>query len=354
MTPHVVEKDFESIVANLGSDAERLSGKTLLITGGAGFLGSHIVGVIRTLNRTVLREACRVISVDNFLTGSKRNLLIDIDDPNITFIEHDVRNKLDLPGPIDYLIHAAGVASPVYYKKYPLETIEGTIFGVKHLLDLAREKQATGMLYFSSSEIYGDPDPNFIPTPEAYKGNVSSIGPRACYDESKRLGETLCMTYFRQFGVPVKIVRPFNVYGPGMKLNDYRVVPTFILKALEGGPLPVHDKGNQTRTFCYVSDAVAGFLKVLLSGRAGEVYNVGNDQEEINMLALAEKIADIFGPTVRAQLVSYPDTYPQDEPRRRCPDLAKIKGELAYHPAVDLKNGLERTIEWLKEERAKG
>lgn len=346
----IVAQDLHTIATSIRAEAAALAGKTLVITGGAGFLGSYMVATIDLLNRAALTAPCRVVCVDNYLTGSRKNLLTELDSPFLSFVTHDVRHPLELPYPADYLIHAAGVASPVYYKKFPLDTIEGTILGVKHMLEYARANRETvrGVLYFSSSEIYGDPDPNFIPTPETYKGNVSSIGPRACYDESKRLGETYCMTYFSQFRVPVKIVRPFNVYGPGMKLNDFRVIPNFIAHGLRGAALPVHDKGNQTRAFCYVTDAVTGFLKVLLSGRDGEVYNVGNDTEELNMLALAEKVAELF-PSGKAQLVNYPANYPTDEPSRRCPDLRKAKGELGYIPVVDLRAGLERSLSWFRD-----
>ncbi len=204
-------------------------------------------------------------------------------------------------------------------------------------------------MYFSSSEIYGDPDPNFIPTPETYKGNVSSIGDRSCYDESKRIGETICMAHYRVYKTPVKVVRPFNVFGPGMKGTDFRVIPNFLSQGCKGNPLTVHDKGNQTRTFCYATDAMIGFFKVLLSNNNGQVYNVGNDNDEINMRSLADLIAsEIFSNKVQVNLIKYPEKYPQDEPKRRCPDLTKIKKDLGYTPSVDLKTGLKRSYNWFK------
>lgn len=354
MSHLVVEQDIKNIAAALTDEARDLSGSTLVITGGAGFLGSYILAVMQELNRSVLASPCRVVAVDNYLTGSKGNLIMEITDPHITYVTADVRQPLNLPTKADYLIHAAGVASPVYYKKFPLDTIEGTVLGVKHMLEYARENGAKSVLYFSSSEIYGDPDPNFVPTPETYKGNVSSIGPRSCYDESKRLGETYCMAYHTLFRTPVKIVRPFNVYGPGMKPNDYRVIPNFMMHGLQGKALPVHDKGNQTRTFCYISDAVTGFFKVLLRGRSGEAYNIGNDQEEINMLALAEKVSVAIGGGVRPILIQYPEAYPIDEPNRRCPNLTKAKSELGYAARVDLSSGIARTYEWFKDTTTAG
>ncbi len=352
MSSSVVEEDLNAIAEAIKEDAKLLEGKTVLITGGSGFIGSYIVATIDLLNRKYVAKPCKVISLDIYITGqsSRTNLIKEIDSEYIRYIKHDVRTPIELGEPVDYIISAAGVASPVYYKKYPIETIEGTIFGVKNALEMARQKAVKGLLYFSSSEIYGDPDPNFIPTPETYKGNVSSIGERSCYDESKRVGETMCMAFFTVHKVPVRIVRPFNVYGPGMKSTDYRVIPTMLSRGLQGKELTVHDKGNQTRTFCYITDAISGFFKVLLNGRDGEVYNVGNDAEEINMLALAETIAEtIFNGKAKVKLISYPDNYPQDEPRRRCPDLSKIKRELGYMQKISLKEGLKRAFVWMRD-----
>lgn len=348
MAQTIIQGDIRSIIKGIAKEVRRLEGKTLLISGGAGFLGSYIIATIYQLNKKVLRNPCKVISIDNFITGKKRRIIEEINDENFKFIEADVTKPLEVKDKIDYIIHAAGIASPVYYQKYPLETIESAIFGAKNLLELARKKRIKSFLYFSSSEIYGDPDPNFIPTPETYLGNVSSLGPRACYDESKRLGETICMTHFSLYNIPVKIVRPFNIYGPGMAPDDYRVVPTFISRALKREPLPVHGKGYQTRTFCYISDAIAGFLKVLLSTDNGEVYNVGNDENEINVLGIAKIIADLFDNKIEIHTIPYPKNYPQEEPRRRCPDLTKIRTRLGYSPKISLKQGLLRVIKWYK------
>lgn len=346
----IIKRDLQNIIHDIRKEAKDLEGRTLLISGGAGFLGSYIIATIYELNRSKFAKPAKIISIDNFITGRKRRILAEIKDKNFTFIEADVTKPFSIRDKIDYIIHAAGLASPVYYQKYPIETIESAIFGAKNLLELARKKRVRSFLYFSSSEIYGDPDPNFIPTPETYRGNVSSIGPRSCYDESKRLGETLCMTYHTLFDIPVKVVRPFNVYGPGMLPDDYRVVPMFITSALKKKPLPVHDKGNQTRTFCYISDAVAGFFKVLLSKDNGEVYNVGSDENEINMMGLAQIVASLFKHKVSIHSIEYPKHYPQEEPRRRCPDLTKIRTKLGYKPKVGLEKGLKRVIRWYRNE----
>lgn len=343
-------QDLNSTIEDIGRDAKKLEGKTVLISGGSGFIGSYINTVIYLLNKRVLKNKCKVISLDNYITGSKKNFLMDINDKNFRFIHHDVRLPFVLNEQVNFIIHAAGLASPYYYKKYPLETIESAILGAKNLLELSRIMRSESFLFFSSSEIYGDPDPEHVPTSEDYAGKVSSVGPRACYDESKRLTETLSMTYRQIYGTPIKIVRPFNVYGPGMRHTDYRVIPTFLYSALRGKNLPVHDKGIQTRTFCYISDALTAIFKVLLSGKPGEVYNIGNDTPEISMYELATIVCELVNNGAKPRRKNYPEHYPAGEPSRRCPDLTKIKHDLGYTPKVDLKTGLKRSIIWFKQE----
>lgn len=346
----ITDNDLKNIVSDIKEEAKALEGKTILISGGSGFLGSYINAILYLLNKQVFKKPCRVISLDNYITGSRKNFLLDIDDKNFLQKDGDVRLPVITNEKIDYIIHAAGLASPFYYKKYPLETIESAVLGAKNLLELARITKPKSFLFFSSSEIYGDPDSASVPTPETYAGHVSSVGPRACYDESKRLSETLCITYNEIYNIPIKIVRPFNIYGPGMRHTDYRVVPTFIYNALQGNDLPVHDKGIQTRTFCYITDAITSIFKVLISGKSGEVYNIGNDKPEISMYELAEIITEIVGSGAKAKRKEYPKNYPAGEPQRRCPDLTKIKTQLNYEPKVDLRTGLKQSIGWFKEE----
>jgi UDP-glucuronate decarboxylase len=348
-TAEMMQDDIKQIVANLGPDAHRFSGKTILLSGGAGFLGRHFIAVFRHLNKNVLATPCKVISADNYITGEQLELYESGQhDPNVVDVWADVSYPLPVREDLHFIMHAAGVASPVYYMKYPLETIESAVQGTKNLLELARKnREIEGFLFFSSSEIYGDPDQKSVPTPETYHGYVSSVGPRACYDESKRLGETISTIYQQQFKVPVKIVRPFNVFGPGMKHNDRRVIPMFTYEALNGRTLPVHGDGKQTRTFCYITDAISGFLKVLIKGKPGEAYNIGNAHNEISMADLAKSFSSVV-PGSRIKFISYPDNYPAGEPQRRCPDLTKAANDLGYASQVDLQTGLARFVAWAR------
>lgn len=348
MNNGLVRQDIKRICERLGDEVKQLADKTILISGGAGFLGSYFLGVVAYLNRKFFSSPCRVVCIDNYITGSKEIKSQLYQDNNIQFIAHDIVKPLRLRRKIDYIVHAAGIASPMYYQKLPLETIEVGTIGTKNMLEIARKNKTTSFIFFSSSEIYGDPEPQFIPTPETYRGNVSCIGPRACYDESKRLGETLTMSYYRFYNLPIKIVRPFNIYGPGMKADDYRVIPAFVFRGLKKKPLFVHGQGEQTRTFCYITDAMTAIFKVLLSSKNGEIYNVGNDKPEITMMNLAKLIAQLIGNSVKIKKITYPRAYPQDDPKRRCPDLTKIKTKLGYKPEVDLKTGLKRFIKWAK------
>jgi UDP-glucuronate decarboxylase len=221
--------------------------------------------------------------------------------------------------------------------------------GLKNTLEVARANQGCRVAFFSSSEIYGDPDKLNIPTRESFRGNVACLGPRACYDMSKRLGETLVQIYHQQFGVAGTIIRPFNVYGPGMQKTDYRVLPNFAARLVEGKPLQIYGRGDQTRTFCYVTDAIGGFLRVLTDGVPGEPYNIGNPSPEISMTELAIEVARaVDKEKVDFDIVEYPDTYPADEPSRRCPDISKATQQLGYAPRISLDEGLKRFFSWTK------
>src|SRR5215472_4008550 len=259
----IIAEDVDLVLQQLGARLDMLGGTTLMITGASGFLCSYFVDVVAALNDGGLHPACRVLAVDNLLTGSFTRLRHLEAREDVRLIIHDIARPLDLEEGVDWIIHGASVASPTFYRRYPLETIDVNVSGTRHLLELARQNRVKGMLYLSTSEIYGDPDPAFIPTPEDYRGYVSATGPRACYDESKRLAETLCVTYLRLYNVPVKIVRPFNVYGPGQPLADGRIIPDLMKAALKRDPIVLFSDGRATRAFCYVTDAVHAMWQVL-------------------------------------------------------------------------------------------
>jgi UDP-glucuronate decarboxylase len=337
--------DVEEIIARVGDGFRKLSGTTLLVTGANGFLCSYFVDTVAALNETVLNPRCRIIALDNFKVGLPERLAHLGGRDDISFVRHDISQPPGLDQ-VDWIIHGASIASPVFYRQYPLETISANVNGTWQLLELSRRTPVRSMLYLSTSEIYGDPDPAFIPTPEEYRGQVSCTGPRACYDESKRLAETLCMTYFRQHGTPVKIMRPFNVYGPGQRLDDGRIIPDLIGAAVRREPIVIYSDGRATRAFCYVSDAVSAMWHVLLSDADGEIFNVGNDQEEIEIRAVAERLRQVAGPPLLE--IEYRKSadahFVTDNPQRRCPDLSRLRRQFSWAPEVDLARGLERTL----------
>ncbi len=344
MPKFLLKSDVAEACRHLGEMARNFSGKRILMTGGRGFLGRYFTEVFAHLNAHVLKRPCELIILDNLITAGKAGAK-SFKLPHVRLVKHNVIKPYRMRGKVDYILHAAGIASPYYYRLYPLETMEVAIQGTKNMLELAKE-QGARVIFFSSSEIYGDPDPKHVPTPESYRGNVSCHGPRACYDESKRLGETLCGIYHVKFGTHVSMVRPFNVYGPGMQENDYRVLPNFASRIKAGKPLMVYGTGNQTRTFCYISDAINGFLRVLAHGAPGEAYNIGNPEPEISMAELVKRAEAALGRRIKHNLVEYPDSYPADEPNRRCPDITKARLHLGYQPKVKLEEGLKRFFGW--------
>jgi UDP-glucuronate decarboxylase len=304
--------------------------------------------VFNSLNDGILKKPARLVVLDNLLTSGKTGAEVP-QNFNTEFFEHNVTQDFDFNDPIDYIIHAAGIASPYYYRAYPLETLEVAITGTKKMLELGTRCGAR-VVFFSSSEIYGDPEPNHVPTSESYRGNVSCQGPRACYDESKRVGETLCYIFHNLNGTHTNVIRPFNVFGPGMQETDYRVLPNFASRIKAGKPLHVYGTGHQTRTFCYITDAIVGFLLVILKGVPGEVYNIGNPNPEISMMELVSRIEKIKKSGVKSHIVDYPDSYPADEPNRRAPDIRKAKIQLGYSPSVTLEEGLRRFFDWTHRE----
>ncbi|MBL8670644.1 MAG: NAD-dependent epimerase/dehydratase family protein [Alphaproteobacteria bacterium] len=342
--PFYLDSDIDEVVALLGDVAQDFAGKTVVISGGRGFLGRYFVEVFERMSRKALSSPVKVVILDNLITAGKRGEEVPQSE-HIRFVRHNVIEPFAIEGPVHFVIHAAGIASPFYYRAYPLETLDVAVRGTRNMLDFAMNKGAR-LTFFSSSEIYGDPDPNHVPTVESYRGHVSSMGPRACYDESKRTGETLCYIFHDSKGVITNVIRPFNVYGPGMQETDYRVLPNFASRIKAGKPLNVYGSGKQTRTFCYITDAINGFLRVIARGVPGEAYNVGNPRPEISMHQLVLAVQEVLGKPVAHNLIEYPDTYPADEPNRRCPDIRKAKLQLDYVPQVDLKDGLRRFLRW--------
>jgi len=358
-----LEKDLDYICANLQSEFGRLSGKRLLITGGAGFLGYYLaLSVLHYNRRAAAADTINLTIWDNFMRGMPRWLDEVRGTAHISVEKRDLTMPLPAPmGDYQWIIHAAGIGSPTYYRKYPLQTIDSNITGLRNLLEYCVQQRdarhpVEGLMFYSSSEIYGDPAPEWIPTPERYRGNVSCTGPRACYDESKRFGETLCVVYSQQHGIPVKIARPFNNYGPGLKITDRRVIPDFVRDVFSGRDIVMYSDGKPTRTFCYSADSIVGYYKVLVNGQGGEPYNIGIDRPEISMNELAEKIistaGELFG--YRGRLVHGASTEPAylvDNPNRRCPDLKKSRSQLRYSPSILVDDGIYRSLIWYHHNR---
>ena len=346
--PQIIVEDINRIVDDLGPELDALAGTTLLITGANGFLCSYLVDVVLAWNDRKKGADCKVIALDNMLTGVASRLAHHQSRPDIEFLKHDISKPLTLDGPADWIVHGASIASPIVYRKFPLETLDANVNGTRYLLDIALEKKARGMLIMSTSEIYGDPSPDMIPTPETYRGNVQCFGPRACYDESKRLSETLAYIYFTQHQVPVKMIRPFNFYGPGLRLDDQRIVPDLMNTVLNRKPITLFSDGKPTRTFCYISDAINAMLRIMLSSHIGTAFNV---EEEISMGDLARRTsavgAKVMGgaPSPVEFKVSTDAQYMTDNPNRRSPDTRKLRAAFPqWTPKVSLDEGLERTL----------
>lgn len=356
----VVNEDLNHICQNLQEEFAQLAGKKLLITGGAGFLGYYLIQAALHWNKTTDTPNINITIYDNYIRGVPAWLTRLADDENLELVKHDITNPL--PQNIkdfQYIIHAASIASPIYYRKYPIETMDANVNGLRFLLEYClQQKQqgrpVEGFLFYSTSEIYGDPTPENIPTPETYRGNVSCTGPRACYDESKRYGETLCVNFAQQYDLPIKIARPFNNYGPGLKITDRRVLPDFARDVLAGKDIVMLSDGSPTRTFCYIADAIVGYYKILVKGHPGEAYNIGVEKPEISMATLAEHVVglskELFGyqgEVVRK--VSADQDYLVDNPNRRCPVIAKAREHFGYNPAISFDEGLKRSLIWYKD-----
>ena len=338
----IFSEDIRKIADELTGFYDDLEGKTVLIAGGKGFLGTYFKNVLTNINQ-VLSKPTKIIIMDSLITSKDKN---DETDPNVEFLEQDISQSFNIKNNVDYIIHTASIASPPTYRKYPIETVDVNYQGTKNLLEVAKERKIISMLLLSSSEIYGDPD--VFPTPESYVGKVSCTGPRACYDESKRVAETISILYFQQYKIPIKIARPFNVYGPYLNLNDGRIIPDFMNNAMKKSEIIIHSDGTPTRSFCYVSDAINAFFKLLFSKHHGIICNVGNN-EEVSVKKVAEVIQGIMDKPISINMIKSEDpNYTKDNPQRRCPDLSLIKKSVDYQPKINLEEGLKRTYNWYR------
>jgi len=329
----IIKEGIEFVLSRVSQGD--FEGKKVLITGGAGFLGSWLCDVL-------VKFRAHVVCLDNLSTGRIENIKHLFSYKNFSFIKVDV-NNWEISEGFNIIIHGASIPSPDDYMSRPIETMLSNSLGLMKLLEIAGKSKST-LLFMSTSEVYGDAE--VIPTPETYWGKVNPLGFRSCYDESKRFGEALCMAYFRQYGVDVRIARIFNTYGPRMnpEAKYARVIPRFIIQSLKGKPITVHGNGQQTRSFCYVTDIIIALLKMLIEKRIkGQVINIGNPHE-IKIVELAKLIKKLTGSS--SAIVFRPPR--PDDPRRRCPDISKARELLNWEPKISLEEGLKLTIEWFK------
>ena len=328
--------EVKEIIANLGDISEKVGGKTVLVTGGAGFLGSWLCDVLAELD-------AKVICLDNLASGLESNISDLRTKDNFAFIKHDITRQIFFDEDLDVVLHLASRASPFEFQRFPIQILKANTLGIWVALGIANSHKAR-LLYTSTSEIYGNATE--VPTSEEYTGNVNPIGARSCYDEAKRCGESFVTAYRLEHGIDGRIARLFNTYGPRMRADDVygRVVPRFIEQALKDAPMTVFGDGSQTRSFCYVTDQIEGLLRfAFLEDLDGKTVNIGSD-EEITIVALAEIIKKLTNSTSK---ITFEDL-PKDDPLRRRPDIRKARDLLNWKPKVGLEKGLERTIEWFR------
>lgn len=348
----IIKNDCKEIINDCKPSLEALSGSNIMITGSNGFLCSYFLDVITAWNDLQIHAPCKMFAIDNFMTGLPERISHLSNRNDVEFIEHDISTQLQINETIDWIIHGASIASPIFYRKYPLETLDVNINGTRNMLELAKQNNSQGIIIMSTSEIYGDPDPKYIPTSEDYRGNVSCTGPRACYDESKRVAETLSYIYYDKFKSPVRVIRPFNVFGPGQRIDDKRIIPDLMSSILSRREITLFSDGKGTRSFCYVSDAICAILKILTTPSTnGQAFNVGNDEIETTINDLAKQMIQIG-----LEIMGEPENtiiyatnkdkeYITDNPKRRCPDLTKTKHAINWSPKIMLKTALKRTLQ---------
>lgn len=356
MTPNVLKDDFDHTFNGLSAEErEKMREATLLITGCGGFLGYYFMHFFR--DKAAELGLKKVIALDNFMLGYpawvkklEEDALFDIQKFDI--ISDKIENVKGAEQ-ADFIIHMASIASPVFYRQYPIETLDANIWGLRSLLDFYKDKFIKGFLFYSSSELYGNPDAAHVPTSEEYYGYVCATGPRACYDESKRFGETMCMLFAQKYGMPIGVARPFNNYGPGMRINDKRVPADFALAIKENRDIEILSNGSPTRTFCYIADAINGYLKILLHGTY-DYFNIGIESPEISISQLAEYYVEagreVFGYTGKVvYAISDDKDYLTNNPQRRCPNIDKARRILHYNPSILVKDGVKRFLTFIKE-----
>ena len=344
MRDSILKEDLDFIISS-NTGWESLEGKNILITGANGFLPAYMVETILYLNENKFNEKANVFAVVRNINRALKRFSSHKHNPNLKFYVHDVCKPLKIKEEIKYIIHAASQASPKFYKKDPVGTLCPNALGTYYLLELAKEKDVDCFLFFSSGEVYGNFEDCKIPIKETSYGYVDPVDVRSCYSESKRMGENMCISFYKQFGVPTKIVRPFHTYGPGMKLDDGRVFADFIANILNKKDIIMKSDGSAIRAFCYLSDAVSGFFNVLLNGENGSVYNVGNDKSVVSILNLAERLVNLF-PEYKLKVIRKErndSIYLESKIKRSSPDISKIRS-IGWEPHYSIEEGFKRTL----------
>lgn len=346
--PPVVREDLPEIAVALRGRFAALAGRRVLITGASGMLPAYLADTLAYLNDSgALATPCRLLLLARNPTRVRERLGHLYGRPDVTLLTQDVREPLPAGTRADFVVHGAAPAAPKDYLGDPLGSLDANVVALRNLLEFARETSVASALYVSSSEVYGTPDVGAIPTPETYVGRIDPLSPRAYYAEAKRAGETYCFAYHHARGVPVKIARPFHVHGPGLRVDDGRVVAALIAMGLRGERLALQSDGKATRTYGYVNDAIVALLSILLSSADGEAFNIGTDHPETSVLELATEIARLFGQSEPVLVNQSPaNATAQGAPARACPDLGKLRKAFDFEPRVGLSDGLGRTIRW--------